>query len=102
MHERKKGYVFEYYRPSQIVYHYTNLVIGTNLQLQTIPINNSSKSWYLFPSFEHERLKDTIVIRGDPDGPVKWPQVGSQVCGSQVFWFHGLIDYLQLDRLTAW
>ena len=75
--KEKKGYEFEYYRPGQIVYHYTNLVIGTNLQLQTMPNKNSSKSRYLFPYSEHERLKDTIAIRGDPDGLVKWPQVGS-------------------------
>ena len=49
------------------------------------------------PYFEHERIKDTIGIRGDPDGLVEWPHVGSKV-----FWFHGLIDYLQLHRLTAW
>ena len=99
---KKKGYVFEYYRPGQIVYHYTNLVIGTNLQLQTIPNKNSSKSRYLLPYSKHERLKDTIDIRGDPDGLVEWPQVGSQVCGRQIFWFHALIDYLHFDTLIAW
>ena len=70
---KKKGYVFEDYRPSQIVYIYTNLFIGTNLQLQTIPNKNSSKSWYLLPYSEHERLKDTVAIRGDPNGLVEWP-----------------------------
>ena len=74
---KKKGYVFEYYRPGQIVYHYTNLVIGTNLQLQTMPNKNSSKSRYLLPYSKHERLKDTVAIRGDIDGLVEWPQVGS-------------------------
>ena len=68
---KKKGYVFEDYRPGQIVYHYTNLVIGTNLQLQTLPNKNSSKSRYLLPYSEHERLKDTVAIRGDPDGLVE-------------------------------
>ena len=64
---KKKGYVFEDYRLGKIVYHYTNLVIGTNLQLQTMPRKNSSKSRYLFPYSEHERLKDTNSIRGDLD-----------------------------------
>jgi len=68
---KKKGYVFEDYRLGQIVYHYTNLVIGTNLQLQTMPNKNSSKSRYLLPYSEHERLNDTVAIRGDPDGLVK-------------------------------
>ena len=40
---KKKGYVFEYYRLGQIVYHYTNLVIGTNIHTQTIPRKKSSK-----------------------------------------------------------
>ena len=70
---KKKGYVFEDYRPGQIVYHYTNLVIGTNLQLQTMPNKNSSNSWYLLPYSKHERLKDTVSIRGDPGGLVEWP-----------------------------
>ena len=42
--QKKKGYVLEDYRPCQIVYHYTNLVIGTNLQLQTMANKKSSKS----------------------------------------------------------
>ena len=42
--QKKKGYVFEDYRPGQIVYHYTNLVIGPTLRLQTMPNKNSSKS----------------------------------------------------------
>ena len=67
-----------------------------------MPNKNSSKSWYLLPYSEHERLKNTVAIRGDPDGLVEWPQVGCQVCGSQIFWFHGLIDYLQFDTLSAW
>ena len=53
------------------------------------------------PYSEHKRLKDTISIRGDPDGLVELPQVGSQVCGSHIFWFHGLIDYLQFDTLST-
>ena len=68
---KKKGYVFEDYKLGQIVYHYTNLVIGTNLQLQTIPSKNSSKSRYLLPYLEHERIKDTISIRGVLDGLVE-------------------------------
>ena len=69
--QKKKGYVFEDYRPGQIVYHYTKLVIGTNLQLQTMPNKNSSRSLYLFPYSDHKRIKDTVAIRGDPDGLVK-------------------------------
>ena len=46
LHERtrkKKGYVFEDYRPCHFVYHYTNLIIGTNIQLQTMASKNSSE-----------------------------------------------------------
>ena len=68
---KKKDYVFKDYRPGEIVYHYTNLVIGTNLDFQTMPSKNSSMPRYLFPYSEHERLKDTISIRGDSDGLVE-------------------------------
>jgi hypothetical protein len=40
---KKGGYVFQYYRPGEVVYHFMNLVVGTNLQLQTMPSKNSSK-----------------------------------------------------------
>ena len=50
--------------------------------MKIIPRKNSSKEQYFFPYSECERLKDIIVIRGDPDGLVKLPQVGSHVCGS--------------------
>ena len=79
--QRKKGYVFEDYRPGQIVYHYTNIVIGTNLHLQTMSSRNSSKSWYFFPYSENKRLKDNVGIRGDHGGLVERRHVGSQVCG---------------------
>ena len=65
---KKKGYVFEYYRPCHFVYHYTNLIIGTNIQLQTMPSKNSSKVRYFLPYSEHEKLMETISIRSDPDG----------------------------------
>jgi hypothetical protein len=69
--ERKKnkgGYLFQYYRPSEFVYHFSNLVVVTNLQLQTIPSNNSSKVHYLFPYSENEKLMETINIISGIDG----------------------------------
>jgi hypothetical protein len=40
---KKVGYVFQYYRLGEAIYHFTNLVVGTNLQLKIIPTKNSSK-----------------------------------------------------------
>jgi hypothetical protein len=40
---KKGGYACKYYRPGEVVYHFTNLVVGTNLQLQTMPSKNTSK-----------------------------------------------------------
>ena len=65
---KKCGYLFQYYKPGQVIYHFTYLVIGTNLQLQTIPRKKSSKVRYFFPYSENEKLMDTINIRSDPDG----------------------------------
>ena len=65
---QKKGYVFEDYRPCHFVYHYTNLIIGTNIQLQTMSSKNSSMVRYFLPYSEHEKLMENISIRSDPDG----------------------------------
>jgi hypothetical protein len=67
-HGKKGGYVFQYYRPGESVYHFMNLVVGTNLQLQTMPSKNSSKVQYFLPYSEHEKLMETISIRSDLDG----------------------------------
>ena len=66
--ERKKGgYVFKDYKPGVSVYHFTNLIIGTNLQERTMPSRNSSKVCYFLPNTEHERLMETIIIREDQE-----------------------------------
>ena len=64
----KGGYVFQYYRLDEALYHFTNLVYGTNLQLQAMPIKNSSKVRYFLPYSDHENLLETISIRSDCDG----------------------------------
>jgi hypothetical protein len=38
----KGGYVLQDYKLGQVVYHFTKLVIGANLQLQIVPSKNSS------------------------------------------------------------
>jgi len=66
---RKKGcYVFQDYRLGEVVYHFMNLDIGTNLQLQTMHGKNSSKVRYFLPYFEYNKLMETIGIRSDPNG----------------------------------
>ena len=64
---KKGGYVFKDYRPGASVYHFTNLIVGTNLQLHTMPNKNSSKVRYFLPDAEHERLMETISNRDDPE-----------------------------------
>ena len=66
--KRKGGYVYQDYRPGAIVYHFTNLVVGTNIKLHTLAHKNRSHVRYLLPHIEHERLMDTIGTRDDPDG----------------------------------
>ena len=67
---RKGGYVYRDYKPGASVYYFTNLIIGTNLQVRTMPSQNSSKVRYFLPDTEHERLKETIITRDDPKGLV--------------------------------
>ena len=46
----KKGvYVFQDYRLGEVVYNFTNLVVATNLQLQTMSSKKSTKVQYFFP-----------------------------------------------------
>ena len=66
----KGGYVYMDYKPGAIVYHFTNLIISTNLQVQTMASRNSSKVSYFLPDTEHERLMETIIIRDDLEGLV--------------------------------
>ena len=66
--KRKGGYVYQDYRPRAIVYHFTNLVLGTNIKLHRLSHKNRSHARYLLPHIEHQRLMDTIGSRDDPDG----------------------------------
>ena len=67
---KKGGYVYRDYKLGATVYHFTNLIIGTNLQVRTMPSWNSSKVCYFLPDTKHERLMETIIIRDDPEGLV--------------------------------
>ena len=67
---KKGGYVYRDYKPGANVYPFTNLIIGTNLQVRTMPSRNSSKVRYFLPDTEHERLMETIIIRDDIEGLV--------------------------------
>ena len=53
---RTSGHVFMDYRPCSMVYHFTNLIVGTNIHLQTMSNKNSTKVHYLLPHLEHKRL----------------------------------------------
>ena len=64
---RASGHVFVDYKPGSVVYHFTNLIVGTNIHLQTISNKNSSKVCYFFPHLEHERLMETISNIEDQD-----------------------------------
>ena len=34
--KKKDGYVYQDYKPRAIVYHYTNLIVDTNIKLHTL------------------------------------------------------------------
>ena len=46
---RTSGHVFIDYRPGLVVYHFTNLIVGTKIHLQTISNKNSTNIHYFFP-----------------------------------------------------
>ena len=68
---RTSGHVFVDYRLGSMVYHFTNLIVGTNIHLQTISNKNSSKVCYFLPHSEHDKLMKTISNRKDPDGYIE-------------------------------
>ena len=57
---RTSGHVFVDYRPRFVVYHFTKLIVSTNIHLQTMSNKNSTKVCYLFPHSDHDRLMETI------------------------------------------
>ena len=71
--QKKKWYVYEYYRLGHFIYNYTILVFRSNLQLWNLQRNNSSKVWYFLLYSNHEKLMETINIRIDPYGLLEWP-----------------------------
>ena len=66
----KGGYVYRDYKPGASVYHFTDLIIGTNLQVRIMPSRNSLKVRYFLLDTKHERLMETIIIRDDPEALV--------------------------------
>ena len=63
----KDGYLFEYYRLGTSIYHFMNIVIGTNLQLQTMARKQPSKVQYFLPHYQCEKLMETISLIYDMD-----------------------------------
>ena len=68
---RASGHVFMDYRPGSMVYHFTNLIVSTNIHLQTMSTKNSTKVHYFFPHSEIEGLMEKISNREDPDGYIE-------------------------------
>ena len=63
---RTSGHVFVDYRPGSVVYHFTNLIVGMNIHLQTKSTKNSTKVRCFLPHSEHERLMEAISNKEDP------------------------------------
>ena len=59
------------YRPGYVVYHFTNLIVGMNIHIQTMSMKNSTKVHYFLPHSEHKRLMEAISNREDPAGYIE-------------------------------
>ena len=68
---KTSGYVFMDYRLGGSVFHFSNLVIGTNIQLQKKYKRSLHKVSYFLPHAKHERLIETIRIKEDLIGLLK-------------------------------
>ena len=69
--KRTSGNVFVDYRPGFVVYHFTNLIVGTNIHLQIMSTKNSTKVCYFLPHSEHKRLMEAISNIEDLDGYIE-------------------------------
>ena len=65
------GHVFVDYRTSSMVYHFTKLIVGMKIHLQTISMKNSTKVHYFLPHSKHERLMEAISNREDLVGYIE-------------------------------
>ena len=68
---RTSGHVFVDYRPSSVVYHFTKLIVGMNIHLQTMSTKNSTKVRYFLPHSEYERLMEAISNKEDPSSYIE-------------------------------
>ena len=68
---RTSGHVFMDYKAGFVVYHFTNLIFGMNIHLQTTSMKNSTKVHYFLPHSEHERLMEAISNIEDPTGYIE-------------------------------
>ena len=74
--KKKYGYVYQDYKPGAIVYHYTNLIVGTNIKLRTLSKTNRRQVWYFLSYSNHEKMMDIVSNRDDPDGVMDWMMQG--------------------------
>ena len=68
---RTSGQVFMDYKPGFVVYQFKNMIVGTDIHLQTISNKNSTRVPYSLPPSKHERLMETISNREDPYGYIE-------------------------------
>ena len=68
---RTSGHVFVDYRLGYVVYHFTKLIVGMNIHLQTKSTKNSTEVRYFLPHSEHKRLMEEIRNREDPTGYIE-------------------------------
>ena len=66
--KKKDGYVYQDYKPRAIVYHYTNLIFGTNIKLHTLSKKNRTQVRYFLSYSDHEKLMDIVSNIDDLDG----------------------------------
>lgn len=66
--KKKDGYVYQGYNLRAIVYHYTNLMVNTNIKLRTLSKKIRTQVRYFLSYSDHEKLTDIVSNRDDLDG----------------------------------
>ena len=66
--KKKDSYAYQDYNPRDVVYHFTNLIVNTNINLRTLSKKNRTQVRYFISYSDHKKLMDTVSNRYDLDG----------------------------------
>jgi oligoribonuclease (3'-5' exoribonuclease) len=65
---KSKNWLFEDYGTHRHIFHYSNLLVATNIELIKYTGRPRNKNLWKLCESEHEAIHDTIRVRANPEG----------------------------------